>query len=172
VVHTSHDIYLKTYKEGTTMNVKRIFGILVLALMIGFFSSINVFAKGINGNFCFTVHLTENEDGPCDETVTATVHLKSVDSSTVTMSGSISASGTVYLTGIGQVAGDVVTFNVQFTQNISAKGEKFAGTMQMVLDKSTLSGTFWMIQQSYSTPSSFENEYGAGTITKLPKCPK
>lgn len=154
------------------MDAKRFFVVFVLALLIGFCSAVNGYAKGINGNFCFTVHLTENEDGPCDETVTAAVHLKSIDSSTVIMSGSIAASGTVFLTGIGQVAGNVVTFNVQFTQNISAKGEKFAGTMQMVLDKSTLSGTFWMIQQSYTTPSSFENEYGAGTITKLPKCPK
>jgi hypothetical protein len=118
--------------------------------------------------------VTEREDGPCDETVTATIHLKSVDSSTVIMAGTMlpPASGTILLSGIGQIAGDVITFNVSFTQNISTKGEKFGATMQMVLDKDTLSGSFWAIQQSYSTPSSFENEYAAGTITKLPKCPK
>jgi hypothetical protein len=174
LVHTSHDIYLKTYKEGTTMNVKSIFGILVLVLMIGFFSSVNVFAKGINGNFCFTAHITENEDGPCDETKTIAAHIKSVDASSVIMTGTqvTPNQGTIFFSGIGQVAGDTITFNVSFTRDALTKSERQAGAMQMVLDKFTLSGSFWMIAQAYSTPSEFGNGYNAGTITKLPKCPK
>jgi hypothetical protein len=156
------------------MNAKRIFGILVLALIIGFFSSVNVFAKGLNGNFCFTVHLTENEDGPYDETETAAIHLKSVDANAIIMTGTLlpPSSGTIFLSGIGQVAGEVITFNVNFTKDALTKSKRQAGAMQMVLDKSTLSGSFWMIVQGYSTPSEFGNNYGAGTITRLPKCPK
>lgn len=146
--------------------------ILVLALLISAGIS-SVEASDYLGELCWSFHKTEDENGPTDETFLARLGVNYTGGSNYILQGivDIPDDNPFIFNGTAVIIGNEIFTNLNGSQEHSTNPYRDTGILQMRLDATTLSGTFWQNRLDFNISTrKFDNCYGAGTVT-LTTCP-
>lgn len=131
-------------------------------------------AQTFLGEFCWQMTGTENESGPIPpETALARMGVTYLGGSYYLLQGiANSADGPVILNGTGIFYGSQVLMTLTLSQDHTPFDHwRDGSTVQVTLDASSLSGTFWDVGSSFNpTTRTFGPMYSAGTAT-FTSCP-
>jgi len=128
------------------------------------------------GELCWSMHITEDTHPPAvDVTGLMRVGVTYMESANYSLQGVVTVTAPdgnlLILDGSAVIVGNDVFMNLNFSSNYSSEPDQDVGTLQIRLDKSTLSGTVWSSVRQFDTVTrEFEHYYNAGTAT-LTTCP-
>jgi hypothetical protein len=127
------------------------------------------------GDMCWKVTKTQSEKGLVNpaQTFTVRMHLKALDASMGAAYGYVTVPGDnpFILSGNYFKIGANIYLNMVISQK-HTNTWRDSGTMQITLNASTLSGTFYEIRSDFDTKAKvFDSGYSSGNITKLAVCP-
>jgi hypothetical protein len=150
--------------------MKRVALLGVLAAML-FFSAQAASAQEVSGTYCVTLNITEDDDGPTNQTIDFKIKLTPVKTGYGMAHGYFKPpdSGPVVMGGTYQSVGTLLYMNLVLTQKISSS-EREAGVVQVTINKSTLKGSFFVIGHEFDrTTRQFGQNYSAGSVA-LRRC--
>jgi len=146
--------------------------ILIIGFLIAFEIS-SAIAGDYMGEFCWSIHITERENGPADDTYLTRYEATYMGGSHYMLSGIVEVPGDNphVSQGTAKVIGNEIYITTNGAQNHSANPWRDTGTGQMRLNLSTLNGTFWGNILSFNTSTrEFYPGYAAGEATLI-TCP-
>jgi hypothetical protein len=156
------------------MKMKLKFSILLLTalLLLGLststafpFNSVNYLGK-TTWTFTITDHTNTSDIG---QSVTITGGISKVGDEFYQFYGYFDPNnGPVLFTGGGVMIGDNLIFTLTQTQEHTDSSWRDGAVIQITIDKSTQSGTFYSVGHSFNkTTRTYGQYYGAGTVTRL-----
>lgn len=127
-----------------------------------------------SGELCWSILVTEDAHPPADGgTFLTRVRVTYMGGADYLIQGvvTISNNNPVILDGTGVIVGNEIFITLNTTRDDSSGLKREGALLQMRLDISTLSGTFWNISDEFNTVTrEFDHSYSAGTVT-LTTCP-
>ncbi len=147
------------------------FFLMILLQISGGISSAE--ASDYLGEFCWSLHVIEEDDGPGDETVLMRIGITHMGGSSYSMQGTVEVSddNSVVINGSVAVIGNELFISGTGSQRHRLLPWRDAVTFQARLDPSTLNGTFWSNILTFDTRArEFDHSYSAGTAT-FTTCP-
>lgn len=125
------------------------------------------------GELCWSIHITEDENGPLDATSLMRVGVTYMGGAYYSLQGFITVPNNnpqIY-NGTAVIVGNEVFANLIFSWDDSLDLNRENSIAQIRLAISTLNGTLWSIADQFHTVTrEFDHYYNAGTVT-LTTCP-
>ena len=144
----------------------------VIALGIFFFSAGTASAQLLpQGNVCWTVQKTQDENGGTSKTFQMKLHLvRSADGKQITATGAVNVpnDNALFLTGTGSMVGTKIYMNLTET-HFHKDTWRDTGILQAQMNATTLNGTFFEVGHDFNTDPAnrqFDQRFSAGKITK------
>ena len=137
-----------------------------LAAMLFFITHV-ASAQEVSGTYCVTLNVTEDDDGPKNETVVFKMQFNPVKTGYGIVHSYFKPpdSGPIVMGGTYQSVGTSLFMNLMVTQKVSSS-EREAEVVQVTINKSTLKGSFFSIGQEFDRSTRRYNQnYSSGTVT-------
>ena len=147
--------------------------IFVVVVALGAFANIQKANAGeYLGDICLEVHATQGNKGPEDGTGIIKLGISSVGGTHYTAQGVILTPKVEVLGGVCEIVDSDIVCTLNYSEDHSPDPDRDSGIMQMHLNGSTLSGTFWQNFISFNASSgSYGEGYDVGTVRGVPPCP-
>jgi hypothetical protein len=130
-------------------------------------------AVTFSGDKCWTVHVTQTEDGPVNQSFILRLHIKQLDTITYAVHGYVSIRNQDPAIFMGTAAriGAKIYLNLASTE-VDDTGDRLAGILRADLNPTTLYGSFWVMQNDFDPKTHrFEPSNYAGGTLALRSCP-
>jgi hypothetical protein len=147
-------------------------GLLLLSLFVAWHARMAA-AEPLSGDYCWSAHTTETENGPADLKFRIKVHLSPVEESYAVVSGKavFPDDSVAHLEGTSKVEGEMILMNLTLTQVHDPETKYDTGILRVRVKQENMNGAFWGIVTTYdpALTKKFSNDYSAGTLKKV-KC--
>lgn len=156
------------------MNRSRILGLfmvmLVTAMVFPAMTTNVAWSATMDGDFCWNLTITDSSGGDVGSVSNLKMHMKALDAYTFAAQGTINnpADGPMILGGTGRMGKPTIYLNLDMTKTSKSGPSREAGVVRLLLNSTSYNGSFWYVGTNYDlTTHQFENNYTAGTMTKV-----